>query len=45
MGSIVYWFLGSAEVQHWSKFDSDNLDAVDSNKSCEMENADSKSLQ
>lgn len=25
LGSVVYWFLGSAEVQEWSKFDVDGL--------------------
>lgn len=28
LGSIIYWFLGSAEVQSWSKFD---VDASDTN--------------
>lgn len=26
LGSITYWFLGSAEVQSWSKFDQDESD-------------------
>lgn len=33
MGSVVYWFLGSAEVQEWSKFDVAELPAtVDSDE-------------
>ncbi|KAG4068165.1 hypothetical protein HA402_001590 [Bradysia odoriphaga] len=27
MGSIAYWFLGSAKIEQWSKFDVDELDS------------------
>lgn len=49
MGSISFWFLGSAEVQHWSKFEVNDLhrdlDIVESNKTCGVDNGTHKSSQ